>query len=62
MAAYVEIIFDNSDGLIKTLQIYLISGIIIFCIYIYIYIYIGRIPIESDEVVLRRTVGYTLFF
>ena len=31
MAAYVEIVFDNSDG---------------------------RLPIESDEVVLRRTVGH----
>jgi len=33
MAAYVEIVFDNSDG---------------------------RLSVDSDEVVLRRSVGYAL--
>ena len=55
MAAYVEIIFDNSDG--KKWN----ESILIYCSILtenWMLLWVGRLSIESDEVVLRRTVGH----
>ena len=52
MAAYVEIVFDNSDGDFDSIHnLYQQNCKILY------YLISGRLPIESDEVVLRRTVG-----
>ena len=60
MAAYVEIVFDNSDGKPKPTDPFfprkkdvLTSSLSTHC-----YIMLGRLSVESDEVVLRRTVGH----
>ena len=63
MAAYVEIVFDNSDG---EIVLYLLSepyfppslakGLILIS-FSWLFL-IGRLSVESDEVVLRRTVGH----
>ena len=63
MAAYVEIVFDNSDG---EIVLYLLSTHyfppvsvkdLILTSYSLLFL-LGRLSVESDEVVLRRTVGH----
>jgi hypothetical protein len=50
MAAYVEIVFDNSDGesMAALGRLHSLTRILSF---------LGRFSVESDEVVLRRTIG-----
>lgn len=54
MAAYVEIVFDNSDGKDEIILLPLHGLTLRFVLLP------GRLSIESDEVVLRRTVGYVI--
>lgn len=59
MAAYVEIVFDNSDGELESTQPNFIFKPNNFLILIKPGVRTtGRLSVESDEVVLRRTVGH----
>lgn len=50
MAAYVEIVFDNSDGKYSKYGLFFLSKALL-------HLFTGRLSVDSDEVIIRRTVG-----